>query len=94
MKGGSLQWIIINERIKKNVFVYVSSGNKKIGIEIFKNYDLRIFHIIIGTKNYLLVPICKKEKQQKKREKKKRGSELSCKTSGLVFQEKKYFCGE
>lgn len=86
---GNYKW-----KDKKIAFGYVPSGNKKIEIEIFKNHDLRIFRIITGTKNYLLVPICKKEKQQKKKEKKKRGRELSCMTRGLVFQEKRYFYGE
>lgn len=61
------------------------SEDRKIGKEIFKNHDLRIFHIITGAKKYL-VTISKKEKQQKK-EKKESGRRLS-------FSRKRYLDGE
>lgn len=78
---------------KKIAFGYVPSGNKKNRNRNLKKSLLKDLSYNSGTKNYLLVPICKKEKQQMKKEK-KRGRELSCKTRGLVFQEKRYFCGE
>lgn len=49
----------------KNWFRVCFQWTQKKGIEIFKNHDLRVFHITSGAKKYLWIPISLKNIQER-----------------------------